>query len=156
MAHGRARVSRSQRNGLAQRRLRPRSRPKLSRAAWLAPIFGATIIVALAWASSLEQATPEIIVAASLLFSLLEGVVFAFVAAIWSPRGVPIAVGMSVLTALMATPGRWELATLHTGQTPQMLDLAADLAANVAWALFAGLAGATILRERITKLLPNR
>jgi xanthine/uracil permease len=158
MSQRRARVSRSQRNGVAQRhhKPRPRTRVKLSRAAWLAPIFGATIIVTLAWAASLEQATPEIIVAASLLFSLLEGVVFAFVAAIWSPRGVPIAVGMSVLTALLATPGRWELARLHTGQVPQTLDLAADMAANLAWASFAGLAGATILRERLTKLLPNR
>ena len=156
MAQRRARVSRSQRNGVAQRRPRPKARQKLSRAAWLAPFFGATIIVTLAWATSLEQATPEIIVAASLLFSLLEGIVFAFVAAIWSPRGVPIAVGMAALTALLATPGRWELARLHTGQTPQVFDLVADLAANLAWAVFAGLAGATILRERLTRLLPRR
>jgi hypothetical protein len=128
----------------------------VSRAAWLAPVFGATIIVTLAWAASLEQASPEIFVAASLLLSVTEGIVLAFVAAIWSPRGVPIAVGMAVLTGILATPGRWELATLRTGQSLQPFDLLEDAAANVAWAAFAGLAGATILRERLTRLLPQR
>ncbi|MBV9326314.1 MAG: hypothetical protein JO352_21325 [Chloroflexi bacterium] len=154
-----ARASQSRRNGAARQRTPARSSrqtPKLGRGAWLAPIFGATIIVALAWAASLEQATPEIFVVASLVMTIAEGVVLAFVAAIWSPRGVPIAIGMAVLTALLATPGRWELATLRTGQTPQSLDLVEDLAANLAWAVFAGLAGATILRERLTRLLPRR
>jgi hypothetical protein len=95
-------------------------------------------------------------VAASLIFSLAEGIVLAFVAAVWSPRGVLVAVGMAVLTAILATPGRWELATLRTGQTLQPIDLATDVGANLAWAVFAGLAGATILRERLLRLLPGR
>jgi hypothetical protein len=119
-------------------------------------VFGATIIVTLAWAASLEQATPELFVAASLAFAFAEGVILAFVAAVWSPRGIPVAVGMAVLTAILATPGRWELATLRTGDALQPIDLAADVGANIAWAVFAGLAGATILRERLSRLLPRR
>jgi hypothetical protein len=139
------------------RREKPaRADSRLTRAAWLAPIFGATIIVTLAWAASLEQATPEIFVGASLIFSFVEGIILAFVAAVWSPRGILVAVGMSVLTAILATPGRWELATLRTGQTLQPMDLLADVGANLAWAAFAGLAGATILRERLLRLLPRR
>jgi hypothetical protein len=156
MPNAGARASRSRRNGAPRQRSKPRQTQRLSRAAWLAPVFGATIIVTFAWVASLEQATPEIFVVASLVFTLLEGVVMAFVAAIWSPRGVPIAVGMAVLTGILATPGRWELATLRTGQTLQTLDLLEDVAANLAWAAFAGLAGATILRERLTRLLPQR
>jgi hypothetical protein len=150
-------VSRSRRNGVPHRRSKP-ARPtrKVTRAAWLAPILGATIIVTLAWAASLEQTTPEIFVVASLVFTVTEGIILAFVGCIWSPRGVPVAVGVAVLTAILATPGRWELAMLRTGQTPQTLDLATDLAVNLAWAAFAGLAGATILRERLSKLLPER
>jgi hypothetical protein len=150
-------AAQSRRNGAPRARSKPKPRPtRLSRAAWLAPILGATIIVTLAWAASLEQATPEIFVVASMTFSLVEGVVLAFVAAIWSPRGVPIAAGMAVLTAVLATPGRWQLATLRTGQTLQTIDLLEDVGANLAWAVFAGLAGATILRERLLRLLPRR
>lgn len=109
-----------------------------------------------AWAASLEQATPEIFVAASLVFSIAEGVVLAFVGAVWSARGVAWAVGVAILTALLATPGRWELAYLRTGQNAQLLDLAIDLGVTIAWGAFAGLAGATILRERLLTLLPNR
>ena len=136
------------------RAARPNSR--VTRAAWLAPILGATLIVTLAWAATLAQATPEIFVGASLIFSFVEGVILAFVAAVWSPRGVVVAVGMAVLTAILATPGRWELAALRTGQTLEPRDLAADIGANLAWAIFAGLAGATILRERLLRLLPRR
>lgn len=151
------RVSRSRRNGVPRGRAKTAaSRHKLGRGAWLAPVFGATIIVTLAWAASLEQATPEIFVAASMVFSLAEGVVLAFVAAVWSPRGIPLAIGMAVLTAILATPGRWELATQHTGQSLQMLDLAEDAAVNLAWGAFAGLVGATLLRERLLRLLPQR
>jgi hypothetical protein len=150
-------AARSQRNGSPRQRARS-TRPtrKVSRATWLAPVIGATIIVTLAWGASLEQATPEIFVVASLVFSITEGIVLAFVGTIWSPRGVRLAVGVAILTAVLATPGRWELATLRTGQTPQTLDLAADLGVNLAWAAFAGLAGATILRERLSRLLPLR
>ena len=149
-------ATRSRRNGVPRRRSKPRPTRHVGRAAWLAPVFGATIIVTLAWAASLEQASPEIFVAASLLLSITEGIVLAFVGAIWSPRGVPIAVGMAVLTGILATPGRWELATLRTGQSLQTVDLLEDVAANLAWAAFAGLAGATILRERLSRLLPQR
>jgi hypothetical protein len=138
------------------RRQRPFRRASgLTRGAWLAPVFGATMIVTLAWAASLEQASPEIFVAASLVFSVAEGVILAFVAAVWSPRGVLIAVGLAVLTAILAMPGRWELARLRTGQTLEPMVLAADAGANLAWAAFAGLAGATILRERLSRLLPR-
>jgi hypothetical protein len=128
--------------------------PRARRGAWFAPIFGATIIVTVAWAASLAQATPELFMAASLLFALIEGIVLAFIGAVWSPRGVQRSVAFAVLTVLLATPGRWEVAQLRTGQTPQYADLLLDLAASVAWAIFAGLAGATILRDRLLALLP--
>jgi len=150
-------AARSRRNGVPRRRAKSRRpTPKVTRTAWLAPIIGATIIVTLAWAASLEQATPEIFVVASLVFSITEGIVLAFVGTVWSPRGVLVAVAVAMLTAVLATPGRWQLAMLRTGQTPQTVDLAADLGVNLAWAAFAGLAGATILRERLSRLLPNR
>jgi hypothetical protein len=114
------------------------------------------VIVTLAWAASLEQATPEIFVAASLFFAVAEGLVLAFVAAAWSARGLRYSIGLAVLTALLATPGRWELAYLRTGQRPQLIDLGVDLGVTLAWAAFAALAGATILRERLLTLLPNR
>jgi len=126
------------------------------RFAFLAPIIGATIIVVLAWAASLEQATPEIFVVASMAFSIAEGVVLAFVAAAWSARGLRLAVGLAVVTALLAIPGRWEVAYLHNGQRPQLLDLGLDAGVTLAWAIFAGVAGATILRDRLLTLLPNR
>ena len=122
----------------------------------LAPIIGATLIVVLAWAASLEQATPEIFVAASLVFSIAEGIILAFVAAAWSARGLRLAVGLAVLTAVLAIPGRWEVAYLRTGQRPQLMDLGVDAAVTLAWAIFSGIAGGTILRERLLTLLPNR
>jgi len=145
---------RSGRNGTARRRREPK--PRVGRGAWLAPIIGATIIVLLAYAASLEQATPEVFVAASLVFSIAEGIVLAFVGAVWSARGVGWAVGMAVVTAVLAIPGRWEVAYARTGVTPQYTDLAADVGVTLAWAAFAGLAGATILRDRLLTLLPNR
>jgi hypothetical protein len=155
---GRApRVGRSRRNGSPLGRRASGSAPQRpGRLGWFAPIFGSTIIVVLAWAASLEQATPEIFVAASLAFALAEGIILAFVAAAWSARGLPWALGLAVVTALLATPGRWELAYLRTTQRPQLTDLGIDLAVTVAWAIFAGIAGATILRERLLTLLPNR
>jgi hypothetical protein len=145
---------RSGRNGAARPRRAPK--PRLGRGALLAPIIGATIIVLLAWAASLEQSTPEIFVAASLFFSIAEGIVLAFVSAVWSARGIGWAVAMSVLTAILAIPGRWQVAYTGTGVTPQYTDLAADVGVTLAWAAFAGLAGATILKERLLTLLPNR
>ena len=38
----------------------------------------------------------------------------------------------------------------------ELTDLLVDAAVTLAWAAFAGLAGATILRERLATLLPHR
>lgn len=122
---------------------------------WLGPIIAATLIVVIAWAASLFQATSEVFVAASLIFSLLEGVILAFVGAAWSSRGVPIGAVVACITAVLATPGRWQLAYLRTGVTPQINDLLLDLGVTLAWAAFCGLAGATVLRERLRTLLPG-
>jgi hypothetical protein len=122
----------------------------------LGPILAATLIVVLAWAASIFQATQEVFVAASLLFSLFEGIILAFIGAAWSSRGIPTAVVVACITAVLATPGRWELAYLRTGVNPQMNDLLLDLGVTLAWAAFSGLAGATILRERLAALLPGR
>jgi hypothetical protein len=138
------------------RRKRSERESRPGRGAWLAPIIGSTLIVIFAWAASQQQAASEVFVAASLVFALVEGIILAFVAAIWSARGLAWAIGMALVTAILAIPGRWELAYLLTGQRPQMTDLASDVAVTLAWAAFAGLAGATILRERLLTLLPNR
>jgi hypothetical protein len=138
------------------RRKRSERQPRPGLGALLAPIIGSTLIVTLAWAASLQQAAPEVFVGASLLYALLEGIIFAFVAAIWSARGLGWAIGMALLTAVLAIPGRWELAYLRTGQRPPWTDLGVDLGVTLAWAAFAGLAGATVLRERLLTLLPNR
>jgi predicted small integral membrane protein len=122
---------------------------------WLGPIIGATLIVVLAWAASLFQATSEVYIAASLTFSICEGIVLAIIGAAWSPRGVPTAMVVACITAVLATPGRWEVAYLRTGVNPQMNDLLLDLGVTVAWGAFAGLAGATILRERLAALMPR-
>jgi hypothetical protein len=122
---------------------------------WLGPIFGATLIVVLAWTASLFQATAEVFVAASLAFSIGEGIILAFIGAAWSSRGVPTAVVVACIPAVLATPGRWELAYLRTGVNPQMNDLLVDLGVTLAWAAFCGLAGATILRQRLTTLMPR-
>jgi hypothetical protein len=119
-------------------------------------VLGTTIIVTLAWAASLEQATPEVFAAASVLFALGEGIVLAFIGAAMSARGLAWAIGLAMLTAILATPGRWEVAYLNTGQRPPLTDLGIDFVVTVAWAMFAGLAGATVLRERLRTLLPNR
>ena len=122
---------------------------------WLGPIIGATIIVVLAWAASLFQSSPEVFVAASLLFSLGEGIVLAFVGAAWSSHGVAVAVVIACITGVLATPGRWEVAYLRTGVAPQTIDQLTDLGVTLAWAAFSGLAGATILRKRLLALLPR-
>jgi hypothetical protein len=144
--------SRARRNGGRQRR--PSARQG-GWGLWFGPVLGATIIVVLAWAASLEQATPELFVAASLVFSICEGIVLAFIGAVWSQRGVALAVVAACITAVLATPGRWEVAYLRTGVTPQTTDLFADLGVTIAWGAFAGLAGATLLRDRLLALLPR-
>ena len=123
---------------------------------WLGPIVAATLIVFMAYAASMFQATAEVFVAASVVFSLFEGIVLAFVGAGWSSRGVPFAVVVACITGVVATPARWEIAYLRTGVNPQMPELLADLGLTLAWGAFTGLAGATILRERLTTLLPHR
>jgi hypothetical protein len=149
------RVSRVRRNGAAGQH--DGAAPKqYGRGAWFAPIVAVTIIIVFAWAASLEQATPEIFVAASLAFAIGEGIVLAFVGCVWSSRGVAVAAVVAAITAALATPGRWEVAYLRTGHALQLTDLMSDLAVTVAWGAFAGLAGATILRERLSALLPSR
>ena len=114
-----------------------------------------TLIIVFAWAASLAQATPEIFVAASLTFAIAEGIVLAFVGCVWSPRGVPVAIAVSAITAVLAVPGRWEVAYLRTGHALQTPDLLSDVGVTLVWGAFAGLAGATILRERLRTLLPG-
>jgi hypothetical protein len=128
---------------------------RTDRRAWFAPIPAVTLIIVLAWAASIFQSTAEVFVAASLVFSLGEGIVLAFVGTVWASRGPAIATVVAAITAVLATPGRWEVAFLRTGQNPQMNDLLLDLAVTVAWGAFAGLAGSTILRERLQTLLPG-
>jgi hypothetical protein len=131
-------------------------RPRRARfALWFAPIIGATTIVAVAALASLEQSMPEVFVAASVVFSIIEGVVLAFIGCVWSSRGVPNAVLAASVTAVLAAPGRWEVARVRTGHMAQQTDLLADLALTLAWGAFAGLAGATVLRARLSALLPR-
>jgi hypothetical protein len=68
---------------------------------------------------------------------------------------VPIAVLAAVFTGLLAIPGRWEVASVLTHQTLQQVDMLSDVGVTVAWGAFCGLAGATILRQRLAALLPG-
>jgi hypothetical protein len=144
-----------QRNGAAGRHGAAPEK-EYGRGAWFAPIVAITLIIVFAWAASLEQATPEIFVAASLAFAIGEGIVLAFVGCVWSSRGVAVAAVVAAITAVLATPGRWEVAYLRTGHALQLPDLMSDLGVTVAWGAFAGLAGATVLRQRLAALLPGR
>jgi len=121
----------------------------------LAPVIGMVVIVALAAGASLAQAAEQVFVAASLVFSLCEGVVLALVGFIWcSRRGIPAAVLAAVVTAAAAAPARWEVTILaRNGQSvPLQTDLLTDLLVSIAWGAFAGLAGATILRPKLAAL----
>jgi Na+/proline symporter len=139
-------------------RLRPETHSPatpIDRNAWLAAAIGVVAIVALAAAASLAQATEAVFVAASLLFSLCEGVVLAIVGCTWwSRRGIRGAIVAAAATAAVAAPIRWEVTILtHYGQTvPQQADLASDLLVSIAWGAFAGLAGATVLRPKLDAL----
>jgi hypothetical protein len=115
-------------------------------------VIGGTVIVLIGAAASLAQATPEVYVAASLVFSLAEGVVLAFVGYLWSRRGPRLAALAGCITALLATPGRWEFAAVRYGQKLDPTDLLTDLLVSLAWGALAGLAGATVLRPRIAAL----
>ena len=100
------------RNHRVPRGQRSSSAP-IDRRAWLALPLGVVIIVALAAAASLAQATESVFVAASLVFSLCEGVVLAIVGFIWwSRRGIPAAILAAVVTAAVAAPARWEVTIL--------------------------------------------
>jgi hypothetical protein len=122
----------------------------------LSPIIGACAIVTIAWGVSLLQASPEIVAAGALTYAVAEGIVLALIGSLWSRRGVGVAVAVAVLTALLAVPGRWLLAYQEAGRPAPLLDLVEDLGATIAWAAFAGFAGATILRDRLSALIPNR
>jgi hypothetical protein len=110
------------------------------------------VIVLLGAAASLAQSTPEVYVAASIVFSLAEGLVLAFVGYLWSPRGPAFAAVAGCITAVLAAPGRWEFASVRYRQTLQPMDLLVDLAVSLAWGALAGVAGATVLRPRIAAL----
>jgi hypothetical protein len=125
---------------------------EVGRRAWLAPVFGAAIIVALSAAASFAQATSEVFIAASLLFSVCEGIVLAFVGYAWNRRGVYAAATAGAAAAALAAPGRWEFALIRFSQPVQPTDLVADLVVSIAWGALAGLAGATFLRPKIAAL----
>ncbi len=133
------------------------SRPPLGRGTLVSPIICASLIVTFAYAASLLEAAPEIVAAAALTYALLEGVVLAFVGGIWAARGLGMAIAVALLTALIATPGRWGLGYLHAGgRTPPLTDLLQDLGVTILWAALAGYAGATLLRRRVSALMPGR
>jgi hypothetical protein len=138
------------------RRRKAAVRPKPGRAMLLSPLIGASLIVTFAYAASLLQAAPEIVAAAALIYALMEGIVLAFIGAIWAWRGVGMSIAVAIVTALLATPGRWALAYLHTGRSAPLLDLLEDLGITILWAAFSALAGATVLRSRVSALLPER
>lgn len=139
------------------RSARTPSRAALGRGTLLSPIIGASLIVTFAYGASLLQASSEVVAAAALTYAAAEGLVLAIVGALWAQRrGVGMAIAISVVTALLATPGRWGLAYLHAGRSAPLLDLMEDLGVTILWAAFAGLAGATLLRDRMSNLLPQR
>ncbi len=125
----------------------------MSRTAWLSAPIGAVIIVGLAAAASFAQSTEAVLIAASLVFSLCEGVVLAVVGYTWSRRGVIAAVLAGGATAAVAAPARWEVSLLRFAQPVQPTDLLTDLLVSIAWGALAGLAGATILRPRLAALM---
>ncbi len=115
--------------------------------------MGALLIVGLGWLVSLLPADSQFLVASSLLFALVEGIVLAFVAALWGSRGLSYAVAAAVLTGLMAAGGRWELVYVQNSRTAQTQDLLLDLGFTMAYAVIAGIIGATILRQRLSSRL---
>jgi hypothetical protein len=124
--------------------------------ALIAPPVAVVLIVALAAGASLAQAAESVFVAASLLFSLCEGVILASVGLIWWSRGgIVAAIVAASITAAVAAPARWEVTILtHYSQpAPVSTDLLSDLLISIAWGAFAGLAGATILRPKLAALM---
>ncbi len=131
------------------------ARPPLGRGTLVSPIVCASLIVTFAYAASLLQASPEVVAATALTYAAAEGLVLAVLGALWAQRGVGMAIAIAIFAALLATPGRWGLAYLHAGRTAPLLDLLEDLGITILWAAFAGLAGATVLRQRLSNLLPQ-
>jgi hypothetical protein len=129
--------------------------PATNKRAWLAPPIGAAIIVALAAGASFAQSTEWVFLAASLVFSLCEGVVLAIVGFAWSGRGLIAALLAGGATAAVAAPARWEVSLLRSGQAVLPTDLLADLLVSIAWGALAGLAGATILRPKLAALMSD-
>jgi hypothetical protein len=118
--------------------------------------MGALLIIGLGWLISLQPAGSQLLVPSSLFFALAEGIVLAVVAALWSSRGLSYAIAAAVLTGVIATGGRWELVYVQTSRTAQMQDLLLDLGFTIAYAVLAGIIGATILSTRIPALHSQR
>jgi hypothetical protein len=137
------------------RKDRPAVPEAIGRQAWLAPPIGVVVIVGLAMAAALAQSTEWVYVAASLVFSLCEGVVLAIVGFTWSRRGNAAAVLAAMVTAAVAAPIRWELLILTRSglSIPLPTDLLSDFAFSIAWGAIAGLAGATVLRQKLAALM---
>ncbi len=112
--------------------------------------MGALLIVGLSWLISLQPANSSLLVASALLFALAEGIVLAFVAALWSSRGLSYAVAAALLTSLLAAGARWELIYIQNSRTAQLPDLLLDLGFTAAYAVIAGILGATLLRDRLS------
>lgn len=123
---------------------------RTGRGAWWAVIMGALLIVGLSWLISLQPANSSLLVASALLFALAEGIVLAFVAALWSSRGLSYAVAAALLTSLLAAGARWELIYIQNSRTAQLPDLLLDLGFTAAYAVIAGILGATLLRDRLS------
>ncbi|MBV9580402.1 MAG: hypothetical protein JO057_17590 [Chloroflexi bacterium] len=147
---------RSRTNGSRSRLAQPAPARRTSRGAWWSVIMGALLIVGLSWLVSLEPDHSQFLVASSLLFALAEGIVLAFVAALWGSRGLSYSVAAAVLTGIIATGARWELVYVQTSRAAQTQDLFLDLGFTIAYAILAGIIGATILRERLSGLMPQR
>ena len=126
---------------------------KPRRAAWWAVIGGTALITGVAWLISQVPGSPQTstqwLAAAALGFALLEGIVLSVVAALWSNRGISLAIAASVLTALLATAGRWEITYARTNRTAEIPDLLLDFGFTMAWAVFAAIVGASVQRERL-------
>jgi hypothetical protein len=122
--------------------------------AWVAPLIGVPLIVLFSYLATQAQTTSEVFIAASLMFSLFEGLVLAFVGYYWSRQSLVAAAVSGAMTAALAAVARWEVGILTgTLQSTQEMDLIVDLAVSVAWGVFAGLAGATVLHGRIARLM---
>src|SRR2546423_1680241 len=126
---------RRRRNHRLAHSTRPTSPPPASSKIWLwlSPPIGAAIVVAVCVAGPPARATPEILIVASVMFSVCEGVVLAFVGYAWSRRGILGAVFAGAGTAAVAAPARWELSLLRNAQPVPQSDLLSDLVVSLTW-----------------------